>query len=359
MRRAIKIVACAAALALVAGSSAFAEKWSFGVMADTQWTAKNDTGNNPNTVAVGIINQINSQFINKGVKFVVQVGDLTDNGSIDGLQTRLDANNALSAAGINFYALRGNHESSSAAQTFFQNNYVPKSTSDTKVSVNPYDSTSYSITYNNTKLVLLDITAAGNTSALDADTAWMNNELKSADHTDAFVLSHKNLLGQNHKDNLFGDNNDANLAEQNAFIGCLASNNVPLYISGHDHMHNRSIITSPDGTSSVQQLICASDSYKFYTPQDPFSIRNSQISQELYTVGYYIFTVDGNKINVDFYSSPNGVGSGDLTATPTLNFALRESWGYDFAPVPEPSGILALLSGTVGLGGLAIRARKS
>ncbi len=31
-------------------------------------------------------------------------------------------------------------------------------------------------------------------------------------------------------------------------------------------MHNRSIVTSPDGASKVNQIICASDSYKFYTP---------------------------------------------------------------------------------------------
>ena len=33
-----------------------------------------------NSVAVGIINQINTQMINAGVKFVVQVGDLGERG---------------------------------------------------------------------------------------------------------------------------------------------------------------------------------------------------------------------------------------------------------------------------------------
>jgi hypothetical protein len=36
--------------------------WSFGVMADTQWIGADD-GKNPNSVAVGIIRQLNSQFI--------------------------------------------------------------------------------------------------------------------------------------------------------------------------------------------------------------------------------------------------------------------------------------------------------
>lgn len=357
MRKSIKIISSAVALVLVIGGAASAEKWSFGVMGDTQWNTS-DAANNPNTVAAGIVNQVNNQFINKGVKFVVQVGDLTDNGSTAGLQTRLNANSALTTNGINFYGLRGNHESSAADQAFFQNNYIPTSTADTKVTLAP-DATSYSITYNNTKLVLLDISVAGNVGNLNTETNWMDGELKSTDHKQAFVFSHKNLLGQNHKDNLFGSGNDSNPDQQNAFIASLDNNDVQYYISGHDHMHNRSIITSPDGQHCVEQLITASDSYKFYTPATPFSTRETPISQELYTVGYYIYTVDGTKVNVDFYSAPNGVGNNDLTATPTLNFTLRESWGYDLAPVPEPSSILALLSGVTGLGGFAIRRKRA
>ncbi len=54
---------------------------------------------------------------------------------------------------------------------------------------------------------------------------------------------------------------------QNAFFASLQSNNVKYFISGHDHIHQRSLISSPDGLSKVQQLICASDSSKFYTPK--------------------------------------------------------------------------------------------
>lgn len=341
MRRQARLALCAAALALVTCGTAPAEQWSFGVMGDTQWGCKSDMANNPNSVPVGIIKQINTEFFNHGVKFVIQVGDLTDDGSIAGLKTRFDANDSLKSAGIDFYALRGNHEDNRAAQKFFRKHCIPESTSSAKVSINPSDHTSYSVTCNNTKLVLLDITAADSTSAMDADTSWMDSELAADDHTNAFVLGHKNLQGQNHKDNMFGDGNDANPAQQNSFIADLARHNVPLYISGHDHMHNRSTVTSPDGKSSVQQLICASDSYKFYNPQTPFSSRNVQISQELYTIGYYIFTVDGTKVKVDYYAAPNGVGDHDLIETPSLRFSLHESWTYDFASTAKRSDSVA------------------
>ena len=63
------------------------------------------------------------------------------------------------------------------------------------------------------------------------------------------------------------------------------------------------------------------------------------MSQELYTVGYYIFTVDGPRVTVDYYSDnhgnwrsdanyPNGAGHPDTGITPTFNFVKKETWGY-------------------------------
>ena len=65
--------------------------WNFGVMGDTQWTQHttdptnsaftdysiDPAGDNPYSVAVSIINQIDAQFVQQGVKFVIQAGDLT------------------------------------------------------------------------------------------------------------------------------------------------------------------------------------------------------------------------------------------------------------------------------------------
>ena len=66
-------------------------------------------------------------------------------------------------------------------------------------------------------------------------------------------------------------------------------------------MHHRSVVSSPDGKASVKQVICSSNSYKFYTPQNPSNDAKYDkpttlelaVAQELYTVGYYIFTIDG------------------------------------------------------------------
>ena len=109
-------------------------------------------------------------------------------------------------------------------------------------------------------------------------------------------------------------------------------------------MHNRAIVTSPDGNSKVHDIITASDSYKFYIPQNPsndatYDIpangitngpREMELSQELFTVGYYIVTVDGPRVTVDYYASPNGC-NGDCDETYDVipyAFSKHETYGY-------------------------------
>jgi hypothetical protein len=53
--------------------------WSFGLMADTQWTVADDPeGTNPEFVSAALAKAIEEQFIQNDVRFVIQVGDLTD-----------------------------------------------------------------------------------------------------------------------------------------------------------------------------------------------------------------------------------------------------------------------------------------
>lgn len=314
----------AATVAALLGTQAQAAAWSFGVLGDTQWAGTDPTGNNVNTVAVNQAKAANAAFVNAGVKFVVQVGDLTDNGSNAALQTRLDANSALNAAGIPFYGLRGNHEASTTAKTFFQNNYLPTSTASATVAVAP-DGATYSVNYNDTKVVLLDISTATSTSVMDSATTFLQNQLSTADHTQAFVFDHKNLLGQNHKDNAFGSSNDANPTQQNAFFNAVAGNGVRYVISGHDHMHYRSEVTSPNGQYQVQEIITASDSYKYYDPAAPFSPRDGAISQQLDKTGYYIYTVDGPRVTGQYYQT-TPLANGDVPANPV--WTLAETFGY-------------------------------
>jgi len=371
------------ALALFLGAAAAsAEPWKFGVMSDTQWPNSPDS-KNPN-VAVNIINHINKQFIDEKVKFVIQVGDLTDKPStvvanparVENLDIRATFAQALYNAGIGFYPLRGNHEDKpstsgltglpadflgSYAREFQRifpqtqtgiNNLTPIDAMITTTIYGPQANTNgtfnvcsnfvsqptmegltYSFDCKNARFVLIDqFTKPAGTahSNLDAtDVAWIGNQFASRPaNTHAFSFAHKGLITENHADNMFNSTNpgatSASIDLMDTFMGYLENNGVRYHMGGHDHMHNRAIISSPKAGSTykVQNIIAASDSYKFYTPpyqnlyntQLVFRNLETPISQEIFAAGYYIFTVDGPKVTVDYYAMPNGCG-GDCDQT--------------------------------------------
>jgi len=348
--------------------------WKFGVISDTQWSVGDD-GKNPNTVAANIIMQVNSQFIAQGVKLVVAVGDTMDSSSQVSMDTRALFAQDLYNAGIGFYPIRGNHDAGwtgSAAEEARvcpqivnggTNNLTPADVlasgygHDTAItnatpsgapfvaggnfsypsSVNSANgSLSYSLDFNNTRFVLIDqfenSDPGGTTTSVAQQQPWIAQQLADAARPQhAFVFDHKNLLGGNHKDNLFGnhtgsDPGDADSSqwpEQNAFLAALFTNNVHFYISGHDHHHDNSIVTSPDQQSKVHQIICASDSSKFYTPGTPVSTNDQPVEQELNRIGYYLFTVDGPRVTIDYYAH---TVSGDYTGP--FTFVKRSTAGY-------------------------------
>ena len=105
-----------AACVALAAAAVSAAPWSFGVISDTQWLPATPENH---SVAVNIVDAVNRQFVAAKVDLVLQVGDLTDDGSDAALDTRAAHNRALGAAGIPFYPLRGNHEPSPQAAVHF------------------------------------------------------------------------------------------------------------------------------------------------------------------------------------------------------------------------------------------------
>jgi len=348
--------------------------WKFGMMSDTQWTTADPAGQNPTTVAVSIIDQLNPLFIQAGVKFVIQVGDLADTGNDADETVRAQAAQQLYDAGIGFFPMRGNHETYGTgnsfsipilktlypqtrglSQTFGATNFSSPTSVSTEL-----DGMSYSFDYNNARFVIVDpwVTPSVDISQAGYDFGysitqqqpWISSRLdKSTRGTDhAFVLSHQPLMAESHQDTMFQGYTNANPDMQNAFYASLQSNNVKYFLAGHDHMNQHSIVASPDGLSSVHELIGSSDSSKFYTPKATNNAtwygqktRETPVAQELYTVGYYIFTVDGPNMTVDFYSDTHGnwqsdasypMGAGNaaypINVTPIFTFAKKQTWGY-------------------------------
>ncbi len=346
--------------------------WKFGLMSDTQWTTTDPAHQNPTTVAVSIIDQIDPQFIAAGVKFVIQVGDLADTGNDADETVRAQAAQDLYDAGIGFFPMRGNHETYGTGNQFsipvlkalypqtrgIGNTFgATNFSSPTDVSTE-LDGMSYSFDYNNARFVIVDPWETPsrdlNTAGYDfgysvaEQQAWISSRLDKAtrgtDH--AFVMTHQPLIAENHQDTMFQGYTDANPDMQNAFFASMQNNNVKYFFSGHDHINQHSIIASPDGLSSVHEIIGASDSSKFYTPKSLTDanwhgqkVRETSVAQEGYTVGYYIFTVDGPNVTVDFYSDnhgnwqsdasyPLGKDRPDTNITPVFTFVKKQTFGY-------------------------------
>lgn len=238
----------------------------------------------------------------------------------------------------------------------------------------------YSFDYQNARFVMIDqFTPAdgkgpdGNayniltTAALQQP--WITHALSGrASGSHAFVFSHKGLITQQHQDVLFGNDpgpsttlgSSAGSYGEDPFIRSMYNNSAHLYFCGHDHIHNRSIVSTIDGvaandgtTANVTHILCSSDSSKFYVPNENDPVgnppvppltsnnyyycggkRQTQLQQEVNTVGYYIVTVDGPNCSVDFYSAPvypTNLGTSTenvISTTPPLNFTKRDSFGY-------------------------------
>jgi hypothetical protein len=394
----------------MAVGSASAEPWKFGVISDTQWTIADDH-KNPNTCAADIIKQVDQQFVASGVKLVIHVGDMVDVGSQVNDYTRALYAQDLYNAGIGFYPLRGNHEAAHGTYTGSGDDYtyaypqiVPgpfegvnnNTPSDITTDLIPTDDldpdtgnppaaktnhhtftvgtdfsapesvnedtggVSYAFQYKNVMFMLLDQFKSPDyyTSYIPDQQPWIDETLSSRPaNTHAFVFTHKNILGGNHKDNMFGgpfdssdpgdgygidpdnvlphDNHDGSTVTvadkqtaENDFLVSMQAYQVRYVISGHDHHHYNSVVTSPDGQSQVHQIITASDSSKFYTPGLPVSPNDVPVEQDLGWIGYYIFTVDGPRVTIDYYADTHDTSWIGAGATPTLTFVKKSTTGY-------------------------------
>lgn len=377
MRRTVATLAAAlwvAVLAILSASVALAQPWSFGVMTDTQWSPA--VGRAGKGVATEIVDDINKQFIKAGVKFVIQVGDLANNdgsGALDELDIRAAHTHDLQAAGIRFFPLRGNHDASLAAARRFSEAFPGLPGTPGFQATDGFSGASspdlpglaghtYAFTYANATFILLDQFTVDNGSPrgkaypIRDQQGWITSQLAgaAAEGRHAFVFAHKNLLGQSHKDNLFGspaskdDPGDANPATQPAeiaFIRAMAENGARFYISGHDHVYHRSLVTSPDPEHrwSVEQIIGGSCSYKFYEPRPPFSANERTLAEHCNTIGYLIVTVDGTRATGRYYAAP-GIAPDDKKGvslkewrTPAT-WTLQDTFGYDLNEKQSAAG---------------------
>lgn len=314
-------------------SSFAADAWKFGVVPDTQWKPYDEENN---SVAIHIIDAVVAELVRQKVDLVLHVGDLTDHSSQAAFDTAARHFKPLEDAGIRFYPIRGNHDSKTLdAVDQFRKAFPDLPGTPGQPGTCPplpyIEGLTYAFVHKNVKFIMLDTFPVDDGS--DEGIAykpglyqpWIDRELEQDDHRHAFVAAHKNLIGQSHKDNIFtsSKNSDKYPRMQNRFFASLQKHGVRYCFSGHDHMYYRSMITSPDGLSRVMQIICGSCCHKFYSPKEPYSSRDEPIVQDLGRVSFLVFTVDGENVSAECFSTePFGVEP----ASP--KWGVRDRFGY-------------------------------
>ena len=306
----LSAIVLAALLIPVVATAQSDSSWSFGVIPDTQWKDEMDAPFHG--TAIHIIDAINAEFVRQKVDFVIAVGDLVETSSAVAFQTRAAHNKALDEAGIKFYPVRGNHDAGNleAASQFKAVFPDLPGESGSFPNLPGVKGMTYAFTHKSGKFILLDTfplvdngSRRGKAYTVSDYLPWIESELKKEDHRFALVFAHKNLQGQNHKDNIFGADADSNPQMQNAFIGCLQRYGVRYYMSGHDHMYHRSLVKSPDGKSEIVQIICGSAAHEFYLPNLSFFKRENPMKQELNRIGFIIVRIDGEHTRFEYYST--------------------------------------------------------
>lgn len=310
-----------------------AEAWKFGVIPDTQWKNREEGYRG---VAVHIIDAVNEEMIRRKVDIVIHVGDVTDYATQPAFDLAARHFKTLTDAGIKFYPIRGNHDVLGGVITAEQ---FAKAFPDLPGTPGGVGSSpdlpgmaglTYSFVHKNARFFMLDIFSVKGRNGERIEykpsdfQPWIDTELKKKDFEQVFIVSHKNLIGQRHKDNLFSLRTPNGHPEmQNRFFKSFQNAGARFYLSGHDHMYYRSRIRSMDRQSELVQIICGSCSSVFYEPKEPFSLRDIPQAQETGRVGFMIFTIEGDKVTGEYYSTEP---FGDIPAKP--NWDLRERFGY-------------------------------
>ena len=113
----------------------------------------------------------------------------------------------------------------------------------------------------------------------------------------------------------------------------MQANGVRYVISGHDHHHYNSVVTSPDQQQPGAPAHHRSPTVPSSTPPArPSRANDVPVEQDLDRIGYYIFTVDGPRVTIDYYADDHGT---DWTAHRSVNDPrppLREAVHHGLQP---------------------------
>ncbi|KAF0093100.1 MAG: alpha-1 2-mannosidase [Puniceicoccaceae bacterium 5H] len=300
------------------------ETLKFGVVPDTQGST--------NGVPVDEANGVAEKIIELAPDLVVEVGDITDgNSSGDSKLSQLELlkqhlTTPLREAGIDYYPVRGNHDSNASsltsAQAWVWETAFPWLFEGDDPLVDPTDvpgGSESSPNYRNYSFVL---DAGANTFFIAVDewdggdgvnySEWLRAKLAEirADHPDAhiFPYSHSGVFAMS----LHPAMTEYISTGPQPFIEACAEYEIDGWLAGHNHIYDRSMAVDldNDARSEFFYLTAGSASEKFYSLQRA-PVDNQRLNHLVDStatdgapIAFQILTVNGDFVSMHNYMAP-------------------------------------------------------
>ncbi len=288
-------------------------KWHFIVVGDSRGK---DGGINAE-----ILPEVVAEIVNNDPEFVMFPGDLVTgdrkNDDIHRAQLTkwLKTMQPVYDAGIEVYAIRGNHDRGSKAaglgiwnDTFSGQYALPDNGPAGEKNL------TYSVKHKNALILALDNYS---TKGQKVNQAWVDAQFANSNLPHVFVMGHEPAFSAKHKDCL-----DDNLQQRNKFLDSITKEGGRTYFCGHDHFYAH-ISADHDGDPSndIQQFIIGTAGAPLYPHNGEYAGDN-----EPYTLtpvaaaiknGYVVVTIDGADVTTTWVER---IGAND--------YQPRSTWSY-------------------------------
>lgn len=236
-----------------------------------------DTQGGGDNVSVHPMEAVLAKLASEGVDIVIPVGDLTDQGTTREFEQWTSVAEKYRDQGIEFLPLMGNHEDSYAYTVEWIENmkhYIPEDA----VHMSGAEYLDYYVVRDNVLIIALRY------YHLPVAFQWIKGVVEQhSDKVDHVVIaSHDGLIGAKYGETremiVEGTKNDDRLLHQWDDIRHFFSKHDVIWVQGHEHMYQRSVIEAPVGIEAVSwtrddrnyrlpqytQIISGNASYKGY-----------------------------------------------------------------------------------------------
>ncbi|MFA6561575.1 MAG: metallophosphoesterase [Verrucomicrobiia bacterium] len=321
--------------------------WTFAIMGDTRGYHDTTTG------ISAYLTNISAKIAEMHPELVLVSGDQVNGNATNGLTSLTYAQqfdnwktamNPVYALNIPVYTVRGNHENHAdegpplldLKQAYYDalGSHMPTNGPNNSVFDDQRGYT-YSFAHNNATFMVVDqyfypVSTNGGYNSIDQ--TWLNQQLQQADTPYKIVMAHEPV----YIDHFYGTNTTG-MANRAEFWDSLGTNGSSLYICGHTH--NLSVSLAPDDAGNgIYQLLSGNGGAEPDTNAPVAEAGMSILYSNTTHYGFALATVGAEKMTIDYYLLNR---AGDSWS--------KASYTTTISAVPEPSSVLLLAAGMLGL----------